>query len=507
MRSSSSNARVPRTRARRPRQGVLPLPIILFHMQKKSAAHILPSRLLKTIFCLANAGPPNTYMHIGRCDRVCRHCGARFWYDEKLGSSTRNRIDYHKCCNGGKVRLDAQGEYPQYIKDLFTDRHFMENIRAYNQMFAMTSLGAEVDNSINRGRGPYVFKISGQLYHQIGCLCPEANARPQFLQLYIYDTDHEVANRLYHFQRSGEHLRPDIVENLIGLLDNHNELVQLFRTARDKMAEADVPEFKIRLFGVVGSRQHELPAGDSIGAIVFEGGPDVETEFDVVVEQHDRRLQQVSKLNASYMSMQFPLIFFFGEDGYHLGRVLLSRRATTDPPKKMTMKMYYAYQLHDRFDDYRLLPRSGRLFQQYVVTAYCSIEQSRIDYIREHQGDIRNDYMAGLHDAILRGDQDGSDVGSRTILPSSFTGGPRYMYSHYLDALAICRVHGNPSFFITFTCNVNWPEIQEYMEEFPHVTVADRPDVVDRVFERKIHHLVTFLRDAKPFGHVEAGTV
>ncbi|PWA74562.1 hypothetical protein CTI12_AA250600 [Artemisia annua] len=102
----------------------------------------------------------------------------------------------------------------------------------------------------------------------------------------------------------------NIVEHLIELLDEHNQLVQLFRTARDKMAEADIPEFKVRLFGVVGSRQHELPTGDSIGAIVFEGGPDVETEFDVVVERHDHQLQYVSKLNASYMSMQFPLLFF-----------------------------------------------------------------------------------------------------------------------------------------------------------------------------------------------------
>ena len=113
--------------------------------------------------------------------------------------------------------------------------------------------------------------------------------------------------------------------------------------------------------------------------------------------------------------------------------------------------------------------------------------------------------MAGLHDAISRGERDGSAVGSRIILPSSFIGGPRYMYNHYLDALAICRVHSNPSFFITFTCNVAWPEIQEYMQDFAHVTAADRPDIVDRVFERKIHDLVSFLRDSKPFGHVEAG--
>ena len=100
------------------------------------------------------------------------------------------------------------------------------------------------------------------------------------------------------------------------------------------MAEANIPQFKVRLFGVVGSRQHELPNGDYIGAIVFEGGPDVQTDFDVVIEQHDRRLQRVNKLNASYMSLQFPLIFIFGEDGYHLGRVFLSTGSLDDPPKK-----------------------------------------------------------------------------------------------------------------------------------------------------------------------------
>ena len=44
------------------------------------------------------------------------------------------------------------------------------------------------------------------------------------------------------------------------------------------------------------------------------------------------------------------------------------------------------------------------------------------------------------------------------------------------------------------------------MEQFPNVAVADRPDVVDRVFERKIHDLVRFLKDTRPFGYVEVGT-
>ncbi|GJW79427.1 DNA helicase [Tanacetum coccineum] len=139
-----------------------------------------------------------------------------------------------------------------------------------------------------------------------------------------------------------------------------------------------------------------------------------------------------------------------------------------------------------------------------MVTAFCAVEQNRIDWVREHQNDIRHDYLSGIYDAINRGDSDGSDCGGRLILPQSFTGGPRYMYAHYLDALAICRVHGNPSYFITFTCNVKWPEIVEYMEDFPGLTTADRADVVDRVFEMKIHQFMKYLRDVKPFGKIIA---
>ncbi|GKD11655.1 DNA helicase [Tanacetum coccineum] len=86
----------------------------------------------------------------------------------------------------------------------------------------------------------------------------------------------------------------------------------------------------------------------------------------------------------------------------------------------------------------------------------------------------------------------------------SFTGGPRYMYAHYLDALAICRKLGNPQFFITFTCNVKWPEIRRYMADYPELTVADRPDIVCRVFEQKIHAFLSFLKSEKIFGTVTA---
>ncbi|KAK9051441.1 hypothetical protein SSX86_028068 [Deinandra increscens subsp. villosa] len=148
--------------------------------------------------------------------------------------------------------------------------------------------------------------------------------------------------------------------------------------------------------------------------------------------------------------------------------------------------------------------RSGRLFQQYIVDAYVSIEQNRLDYIRSHQNTFRTELLQGVHDAIFRGDTVGQDVGKRTFLPSSFTGGPRYMYKHYQDALAICRVYGNPQYFITFTCNANWPEIQRFMSRYPVLQSQDQPGVISRIFRMKVFSMIDFLKKKKPFGEVSA---
>ncbi|PWA43646.1 hypothetical protein CTI12_AA407850 [Artemisia annua] len=173
------------------------------------------------------SGPSMEYRAFGPCNCVCHHCHAKFWYEERLAASTRGTGPlYHHYCHGGKVQLFTPHDYPDFIRELFLDPHFLRHIRAYNQMFAMTSLGANIDETVNNGRGPYVFKVSGQVYHCIGKLCPDERVRPRFLQLYIYDTDNEVRNRLENFTSNDQNpLRSDIVEGLIHLLDHHNALV------------------------------------------------------------------------------------------------------------------------------------------------------------------------------------------------------------------------------------------------------------------------------------------
>ncbi|XP_076936001.1 uncharacterized protein LOC143602926 [Bidens hawaiensis] len=401
------------------------------------------------------------YFDSGDCGWTCEFCDALFWYEERLRSGTSGRRPrYSHCCRGGRVALPYPRVPPDSIIRLFQDTDFLTNIRTYNSMFSMTSFGAKVDDFINDGSGPYVFKVEGQIHHWIGSLCPPLNEPPRFLQMYIYDTDNELSNRIGLFSNDGRsRIRQQNVTLLMDVLATTNELVKLFRTTKDLCNSSSVPDFSIRLYSLYNALSYDKPSPGSIGAIILdEGGwsPD-----------------------------------------------LLLRNNTSECDRKLTMNMYYSYLLHDRQGIYTHLLMGGRLLQQFIVDAYVCIEQSRLDYIRNNQNLFHTEFLQGIEDAVERGDSEGRSIGKRMILPSSFTGGPRYMYKHYLDALAICKVHGKPQFFITFTCNVKWPEIR-HMSKFPSLKPEDRPDIIARVFHIKVKSLIDFLKKKKPFGQVTA---
>ncbi|RPD57503.1 hypothetical protein L226DRAFT_446336, partial [Lentinus tigrinus ALCF2SS1-7] len=117
---------------------------------------------------------------------------------------------------------------------------------------------------------------------------------------------------------------------------------------------------------------------------------------------------------------------------------------------------------------------------------WASSEQNRINFLRQNQQTIRAELYSGLQDMAVDTDAhdvDLSQLGQRIILPSSFQGGARHWYEQCQDALAICREEGSIDFFVTITCNADWPEIKA--ELLPGQTPSDRPDLIARVFHLK----------------------
>jgi len=126
---------------------------------------------------------------------------------------------------------------------------------------------------MNDGRGPPVFKISGQIHHRIGAMQPPDGHSPKFIQLYVYDTSSEVDNRiasLDHEDRRESDLDPTIVQSLATMLDTHNSFAQQFRMARDKLADNDAEDFVIRIVGPKDGDppQYSLPTTDQLAMLV-----------------------------------------------------------------------------------------------------------------------------------------------------------------------------------------------------------------------------------------------
>ncbi|KAI9113901.1 hypothetical protein K1719_015152 [Acacia pycnantha] len=144
-----------------------------------------------------------------------------------------------------------------------------------------------------------------------------------------------------------------------------------------------------------------------------------------------------------------------------------------------------------------------KLLHQFIVDGYSMVESDRLDYIRMHQKELRVDLYSGILDADTRGETDPSSTGRRVIIPSSFTGGARYMIQNYQDAMAICAWAGYPDIFITFICNRMWPEITRHYDECG-LKPCDKPEVLSRIFNVRLNKLMRILKDEKIFGTVKA---
>jgi len=195
----------------------------------------------------------------------------------------------------------------------------------------------------------------------------------------------------------------------------------------------------------------------------------------------------------------------------------------------------------------------GRLFQQWCVDVFTRIEAERMDWCRRNQRMLRCETLQGLADycesgaarpgfaanahqpcpeassaagldfassASLGEDKSISSVddvsqaprtglahnphldapgfhgiplpkcgaGRRIILPASFSGSPRELRQCYLDAMSIVQRFGKPDLFVTMTANPSWPEIRQNLR--PGESVANRPDLVSRVFRLKLRALM-----------------
>jgi hypothetical protein len=101
------------------------------------------------------------------------------------------------------------------------------------------------------------------------------------------------------------------------MLDEHNVLAKTFRMARDIFKEDDYHEYTLKLIGK-RSGTHNLPSATKVVALVVRDPSEENAMRDIIVEFKDMGPQRISDMHPKLMSLQYPLLFPFREDGLTL---------------------------------------------------------------------------------------------------------------------------------------------------------------------------------------------
>ncbi|XP_055614537.1 uncharacterized protein LOC129760881, partial [Uranotaenia lowii] len=232
---------------------------------------------------------------------------------------------------------------------------------------------------------------------------------------------------------------------------------------------------------------------------VVISGENIESRDIVLKRRNDGQLQRVHETHRSYDSLQYPLMFCYGEDGYHFQIRMINSLTGEETNKKVSSMNFYAYRFMIRQDADNHLLRYRRLFQQFAVDMYVKIETERLNFIRFNQAKLRSEEYVHLRDAVSS-EGNVNNIGRLTILPSTYVGSPRHMQKYSQDAMTYVRYYGRPDLFITLTCNPKWTEITQQLK--PGQTASDRHDITARVFRQKQKSLMDFIVKQSVFGEV-----
>nr|KAJ0210749.1 hypothetical protein LSAT_V11C400209270 [Lactuca sativa] len=459
----------------------------------------------------------------------CSYCGAMKFYSE-----TSNF-----CCLEGRIVLSTN-ELPSMMHNLLTStsdlsKSFRTYIRTYNNHFAFTSFGVRADNDLSkRNMGIYTFRVQGQVYHFLNDLQLDEKSAKN-LQLYFHDTENEIENRFI----SSPRLSKELIAICMAYLQQ-NPYARFFSNLRDVPCFA---EYKIILKTIPGQDQqvYNKPDVSQVAALWVEGEDNGEQgQRNIEVKTHSDQSRTVQYYYGCYDPLQYPLMFPFGELGWHQhipkkttsqrmkrGKVISEAETLISPwaatnvdelldmeesvlgrsletSKCVSIREYYAYKLQIRRNDKSCSLLFGRLLQQYIVDNYVKLETQRLAFYRTQQQELRQEFLQGVVDAMASGETNASSIGKRVILPANFIGGPRNMRRRYIDAMALVQKFGKPDIFLTLTCNPNWLEIKQHL--MPHEETQNRADLIVRVFHAKLQQFKDEIFKKEIFGKVVAYT-
>ncbi|ETN75355.1 hypothetical protein NECAME_12431 [Necator americanus] len=245
-------------------------------------------------------------------------------------------------------------------------------------------MGAQVDTI--SGRGPYCYRIHGQIYHRLGALHPHQGEQRQFGQIYILDTEMAAQQRLGNMRNS--YCDSNLMLFLSEWFARNNVYAQSFKmmseveqmeiAAAQRENRQTIPirmvfdDCRERCFA---KGEYAIPTANEVAVVYVGEENDVPANRSLAVHVRQAagsKLMNISDIDKRCDLLTYPLLFPTGRGGWDPNLV-------DNDGARITQMKYYAHLFSIR-ESFSPILHAGKLFQQFAVDAYVKIEQNRLNY-------------------------------------------------------------------------------------------------------------------------------
>ena len=124
----------------------------------------------------------------------------------------------------------------------------------------------------------------------------------------------------YRMSHHHDLLDVNIVLSLQAMLHQYNPYIDVFLTAHERLAQNANVSLHIKLVDLphYDSRRYNRPTANEIAVLMVGTGDEPTAGRDLVLQARSNRLQRIKETHSSYNPLRYPLLFPFGEQGWHI---------------------------------------------------------------------------------------------------------------------------------------------------------------------------------------------
>ena len=109
-----------------------------------------------------------------------------------------------------------------------------------------------------------------------------------------------------------------LIEDLTKMIDDNNVLAKSFRRVRDFVHNDVNSDFSFRLFRhrCKDPTVYNTPTTDKIATLIMGDMSNMDVGRNITVKKSSGQLFRLHETHTTFIPLQYPLTFPFGEDGY-----------------------------------------------------------------------------------------------------------------------------------------------------------------------------------------------